>query len=423
MVKPTVGMDGRWDYSDQIRYARALDFSVIGVAGLAPNKHESLEYNRCYTASTSDTEFWNKVGEGDILDAVRSASKGAGDGTVALTFTIVIVEEGAGADELAKKQQTIVNIAGQPDQRTGVYAFLKATAHNAVVPRLLCIAGGYSGFVEGSAGNAAALALGVVCASLYGFGYIDGFFATEAEAIGLRELYNDKNLALVAGGVNDASSTGELKPYAGSAYVAGAQASVDIEKGGVPSHVASMVPIRVPAPSREIEFRLNDGANEGQRLLQNQIGIFVRGDSGADFAAAEGGVIYVGPYTLASDPLQQFINVVRMENYMLLLALRVQRVYLNKYNMSLTVAKSIASSVYMLLDKLADRGHIYPNPSVYFDPSKSEADNWRGGILQLNAKAEPRAPLMFVDTTMMRDRAAIQVELLAFEDFTRLNLV
>lgn len=404
----TVGMSGSWDLSGEIRPTKEASFSTLGLIGTSPNKSADIEYNRCYTVTTDDSDLSDKFGDGDILDALNDMALCVEDGQYALSVTVVVVEEGADDAE------TITNLAGTSADGTGVFAFKLATMHQAELPRLLVIAGGYDVILgDGDTANQAVQNLASVSSSILGMTFFNGPSTTKTDAITHRELYSSKRLVMTDGGV---VVDGVTKPAAH--FVAALQAAVDLTHDGIPSHCAGMRALNVGGPGREIDFTLNNPACEGQDLLSYQIGIIVVGDAGADFSVGDGGTYYVGAHTLSDDTLEQFINVVRMQDYVLLNILRTQRQFLVKYNLTVTVARNIIATAQSFLSKLAAKDAIYPNPSVKFVGNDSSPEDWREGKLEISAFAEPHAPLMTIDTTFYRDRDAIEYSIAELEEYS-----
>ncbi|WP_068312545.1 hypothetical protein [Polycladidibacter hongkongensis] len=412
MSKIIVGSRASWSMGGEPRPVRNADFSTLGIIGTAPNKAAELEFNRCYTAASNDAAFWKKLGDGPIAEQVRASAMALAEGIHAHWVTIVIVPEGESDDALTKARQEVANVAGDPVLGTGIYTFKSAPAHQARTPRLLSIAGGLSAVEPAGGGaNPAVQAMAAVCDALYGFGFVDGSSSTLAGATTQRGLYTSKRLHIIETAVEVARPDGTaIKPASG--YVCGLQAAVDYEHGGIPSHVAGMREIRVAGPAREIPFALNDGSTEGQRLLELGLGILVRGDAASDFAASDGGTLYIGAHTCANEPLEQFINVVRMQDYIAVNLMKALRPFFVKYNMAERAVRQAAVKTQQLwLSKLAHKNVIYPDPRVKFVPGPSAPEDWRQGKFVTTAAAEPSAPLMRIDTQITRDRQAIELEI------------
>ncbi|MFS8180905.1 hypothetical protein ACMG4P_05010 [Pseudovibrio denitrificans] len=410
MSEPVAGVKSHWDHSAEIRPTQPEDFSTIFNIGPAPNKDEGLEYDRCYTANTSDTNFWNAVGAGPVQDQARAAAKSLRNGDAAHNMTVVLTKEGTDSDPVNKRNETITNIAGDPLLGTGMYAAKLATAHNAKPARLYSIAGGLSGPMADNSANPAVQAMAIVCSSMYGFGFFEGPNSTKAAAIGVRELYNSRHLHLIETGAYDYNAAGTEVLHGASGYIAGLQATIDRQHGGVPSHCAGAQEVMVSKPGREIGFAYDDGSYEGQQLLAAQIGFLARGDANNAFAAGQGGSIYIGAHTCSSEPLEQFINVSRMQDYMSFMTMKAMVPFVIKYNMeSSTVLRAALKTAESVLVGLANDKHIYANPRVEFIASPTTPEDWRLGHFKIHSWAEPHAPLMKITNTLHRDRNAIVI--------------
>jgi phage tail sheath protein FI len=419
MSEPVAGVKSLWDHAGEIRPTQPEDFSTIFNIGPAPNKAEGLEFDRCYTVNTSDTEFWTAVGAGPVQDQARAAAKSLRNGDAAHNMTVVLTKEGTDSDPVNKRNETIANIAGDPLTGKGMYAAKLATAHNAKPARLYTIAGGFSGPMADNSANPAVQAMANVCGSMYGFGFFEGPNSTKAAAIAVRELYGSRHLHLIETGAYDYNAAGTEVLYGASGYIAGLQATVDRQHGGVPSHCAGAHEVLVSKPGREIGFTYDDGSYEGQQLLAAQIGFLTRGDANNAFAAGQGGCIYMGAHTCSSEPLEQFINVSRMQDYMSFMTMKAMVPFVLKYNMeSSTVLRSALKTAESVLLGLANNNHIYANPRVEFIPDSTTPEDWRLGHFKIHSWAEPHAPLMKVTNTLHRDRNAIVIAARELEAFS-----
>ncbi|WP_321341520.1 hypothetical protein [uncultured Cohaesibacter sp.] len=420
MSEIAVGLSGRWDLSNQARPIKQADFGVPSVTGICQNLPEGTEQNRCYTVATNDPNLVARFGEGDLVDQIRAIGRGLPSGKQALNVTVVPVKDSAETDPTAKRDANIAALRGLDDQKTGVYALKHAVAQGALMPRLNTIAGGYDAFIQDNTANPIVTALTAVNASTFGHAFINGPNSTEVEAKAVRSLYSDPSLTMIETGVQITDESNNLETVGASGFVAGLQAAVDAEHDGVPSHVAGNRALRIAAPGREMTFDWMDPSTEGQRLLNAQCDIIVRGRVGGDFSAGEGGMILVTCNTLSSDPLERYYNVVRMQNYILLTLLRSYKVFLLKYNMNPKRAiKAVIKQTNNWLVGMAQREIIYSAPKVLFVPDAETPSDWRKGKLAFTGRAEPRAPLTQIDLSMERDDAGIELEIAELETFAK----
>ena len=131
-----------------------------------------------------------------------------------------------------------------------------------------------------------------------------------------REGLNSDRLIPLSGGCKVMDpTTGNIIVRPWASRFAGALIRVD-HQTGAPFHSAANQPIwGVVGPGRKISFSLVDGANEGQSLLGNNIGVLVSGSIGNDFAIASGGFIAIATDNGGEDELWRFYNVTRGRDY------------------------------------------------------------------------------------------------------------
>ncbi|MCV6548553.1 MAG: hypothetical protein OIF56_14945 [Cohaesibacter sp.] len=416
---PTVGATASYKTASARKTVKNAIMSTVGVLGTSPNKASGIEYNRCYTVSTGDTDLKEKFGKGDVLDQIMAVGKGLPSGVRAANVTVVIGQEGDSADPVTKKSQTIAKLAGSAADGSGAYAFLRATTHQALVARLKTVAGLYDADTTGNLANSIVNALDQVNAADFGFSFINGPSTTEAGAVTARELYNTPDAHMIETAVLDRDKDGNVVTRGASGYIAGLQAGVDFLHDGIPSHVAGMRPIRVAGPAREIYFNSSDGANEGQRLLEKQLGILVRGDAGADFAAGEGGTIYVGAHSLSGDDHLKFYNKARMTRFVTLNLARYYKKYNLINNVDFVVFMNAIMGAQFWLNGLADERHIYTAPQIIFEPNANSASDWRGGALVLDGEVEFRSPWMRTHQDLRPTDRGIKIEIAQLENLSK----
>jgi uncharacterized protein len=184
---------------------------------------------------------------------------------------------------------------------------------------------------------------------------------------------------------------------------------------GAPFHSAANQPVQgIVGPARVIAFSLVDGANEGQQLLSNNIGILVQGETGSDFAISSGGFIFVGTDNLGSDPLWQFYNVKRGRDYIHLSLLKALRYYLGRSNITGQTVQAIINTMNGFLADLQANDNIL-GYRVNFNGSYNSADEIRLGNLTVGFAAEEPPVLRLITVRSARYRAAIDAMVASLE--------
>lgn len=159
MAKPTFGLEfTRTD--GEARPVTPADMSVVGLIGIAEGADPTaFPLNTPVLVRGSDTALIGKLGA-----AADNTLKPAIDGVliqlaiagVSGRFVIVRVAKGTGADEAARTWSTIANLVGSPGSRTGVFAWRLSGPLLGVVPRLLGVAGNFTGQQRSGVGTIAA---------------------------------------------------------------------------------------------------------------------------------------------------------------------------------------------------------------------------------------------------------------------------
>lgn len=222
-----------------------------------------------------------------------------------------------------------------------------------------------------------------------------------------RETINSQRIIPVTGGVKIMDPTTSeivIRPLA--PRIAGILIRRDHETGA-PFHSAANQPVQgIVGPARSITFSLVDGANEGQQLLANNIGILIRGETGNDVAISSGGFIFVGTDNAGDDELWRFYNVTRGRDYIHLSLLRALRTYLGRFNITGHTVQAIINTMGFFLRDLQANEHIL-GYKVNFKGSQNSAEQIRLGNLTIAFAAEEPPVLRKITTLSARYRPAI----------------
>lgn len=170
MSDPTFGLSiTRID--NEPRPAIVTDMSIVGLVFTAPEADASVfPLNtpvQFYSDEVAKVAKLGSTGTGPI--AVELINQQLGEFQAAATIVGVRVEEGANATE------TIVNLRGNINSRTGMYALLNAGAELGITPRLICV----PGFTSQATGLVKAVAIGTA-----GTGYVVGDAITATDGGG-----------------------------------------------------------------------------------------------------------------------------------------------------------------------------------------------------------------------------------------------
>ena len=136
MSDPTFGLNIQ-TVSEEARPGLTANMSVVGLVGIAPDANaEAFPLNEPVTFFSDDAAKLAALGEaGTIYQALSAINLQLGEFEVAAQVIVVRVEEGETTAE------TIANLRGDINARTGMYSLLNAPHELGVTPRLIGVPG------------------------------------------------------------------------------------------------------------------------------------------------------------------------------------------------------------------------------------------------------------------------------------------
>ena len=230
-----------------------------------------------------------------------------------------------------------------------------------------------------------------------------------------RETMQSSRLIAISGGVQVFDSiTGAVIARPLAPRVVGIAVRRDHEQGA-PFHSWANQPVQgIIAPGRDVDFSILDGENEGQELLNANIGVLVRGEIGSDFAIASGGFVFIGTDNVGEDELWRFYNVTRGRDYIHLGLIRALRFFLGRFNITGQTVQAILNTMGFFLRDLQARQNIL-GYRVTFTGGKNSAEQIRLGKLSIGFKAEEPPVLRHIITESARYREAIDATIAQLE--------
>lgn len=222
-----------------------------------------------------------------------------------------------------------------------------------------------------------------------------------------RETLNSQRLIPVHGGVKVADTvTGSVVVRPQAPRVIGIGVRRDYEKGA-PFHSWANQPMYdVVGPQHSLTFSIQDGANEGQLLLQANIGVLVSGQIGNDFAIADGGYLFVGTDNAGDDEEWRFYNQTRGRDFLNIAAIRATRIFLGRENIDGQSVQKLLNTLRLML-----RDYKATNKILGYDVRFTGNDNSREGIragkLRIRYRAEEPPVLRRVDVLSGRMPEAV----------------
>lgn len=489
MSDPTFGLSFQ-TINDEPRPVVAQDMSVVGLVFTAPDANEEVfPLDRPVPFYSDDSTILQQMGKaGNGYAAIEAINLQLGEYQVAADVIGVRVEEGATVAE------TIANIIGDPNLKTGMFALLDADSEHGKTPRLILAGPGYNSQAQNRAGRVNVLTQGanlteapsvvfsgggnaankvlptatavlgtgasagkVVAVNIVTFGanltapltvefegggeaddkalptasatidtttngivaslpslldgllahaVVDGPSSTASAAKAWRASISSKRIIPVDPAYKVLDDTGEVVVVPKSPYVVGIAVRRDHEFGGRPFHSWANQAVRgIVGTARPIGFSILDGANEGQDLLANNIGITVRGER-SDGAIADGGYVFIGTDNCSDDELWRFYNQTRGRDYIHLLFIKALRFYLGKFNLTGHCIQAVLNTMEFALRDLQAEGDIL-GYTVGFSGSLNSPEQMRRGRFKVSFAAEEPAPLRHLTVRSARYRPAL----------------
>ncbi|MES0144763.1 phage tail protein [Mesorhizobium sp. M0015] len=236
-----------------------------------------------------------------------------------------------------------------------------------------------------------------------------------------RETLSSDRLIPVTPGIKRLDASGDVVTRPAAPRVIGVAVRRDYQADGRPFRSwANQALYGIVGPEQNYRFSLTDGSTEGQEILAAQGGIIVRGDSGDDFAIAEGGFVYIGTDNLSAETIWQQYHKVRGRDFIELTCLRTLRQFLGRFNLTTQTIQSVINTVHDILAKAEAQGDIL-GFKVKFDPDLNNAQDLRAGHIYIDAQFE-EAPV-FRRLTMTSRPYAPALQATIDEILARQNLI
>lgn len=416
MPNPNFGFQFVRDATEPAPPSNAI-MSIVGLVG--PAKRQTIAGETTQEASDRDAAFaaqfpldtpvmFNSTDAaaatidttGNIGDAIRAVNGQVGRMQFSARIIFVRTADPTGADDAAKLASATTGILGSSASGTGIYAFKRAGAICGAYPRLICVPGYDHQIVEPATANPIVAALPDVLNPILAHAVVDCPNLTEQGEIDFRETTQSERILPVSGGCkvyeNGIAVTRPLAPR-----IVGVGVRRDFEYEGRPFRSWANQPIYdIIGPARNIDFNLTDGACEGQNLLGHQIGILVRGESGDDFAIADGGFVYIGYDNAGETAIWQQYHKVRGRDFIELTAMRTLRYYLGRYNLTAHTIQAVINTVGAILSIAQAKGDLL-GYLCRFDPDQNNPSDLRAGKLYIDARFE-ESPMFRLATMLSR---------------------
>ena len=237
--------------------------------------------------------------------------------------------------------------------------------------------------------NPIAAALPPVLNGILAIAYVDAPGASRDGDVDYRETLQSERIAVASPSLKMDDSAGVTQTlHMASAIALGLHVRRDFENEGRPFRSIMNQPVYgIVGPGRAIDFSIVDGSSEGQDLLAHQIGPLVRGESGDDFAIAEGGFVFMGFENTGAEAIWQQMHKVRGRDFIELTAIRTLRNYLGRFNLTTQTIQAVVNTVSTILSQAQARGELL-GFKCRFDPVENNAADLRDGKITVDARFE-----------------------------------
>ncbi|NMG39796.1 phage tail protein [Chelativorans sp. ZYF759] len=399
MSAPTFGMTFTRPEDEPVPVLGA-DFSKALLIETSPDASaEAYPIGVPVRISTSDPDAVEALGTGYLADAVRGINSQIAGLNAGADVVILRVAEDDDEDPAAALANTSAAIVEALQGVGSIPSIANMT------PRLI-FAGRTAWRPDEETANPVVAALPAACERLLAIAPIDVDDSSSALAIDARETMNSQRLMPI-GVAARVFEGAEVVTRPMAPRVVGLFMRVDAMHGGRPFNPIANRPIQgLAGLSRPIPFSLLDGSTEGQQMLEAEVSIVARGETGVDGAVGDGGFVFIGTDNTETGELWKQIHQVRGADYLTVALMQITREFLGRRITADIVEAWLNSIRFMLRDrKAADDILGY---DVQFRADRNSPEQIRLGHLTVNLGIEPAPAFKRADHEIRRYRPAVE---------------
>jgi len=354
---------------------------------------DTYPLNEPVRISTSDPQAVSDLGTGLLADAVHGINAQLQGLAHGADVTVVRVEEGGDAAATMANIVSVLNSAGSIPSKVNT------------TPRL--VYAGRTAADTGSDLNPVLAALPAACEKLLAIAPVDIGGDSAAACVAVREALSSQRLMPIGVGVR-VYEEGEAVTRPAAPRVVGLFMRVDNASEGKPFNPVAMRPLYgIAGLARDIDFSLLDGSTEGQQMLEGEVSIIARGESGVDGAAGDGGFYFIGTDNAATGELWKQIHQVRGADYLTVKLVQITQQFLGR-PVTVDIAEAYANSILFMLRDHKAAGDILGYNRDVFTPGKNSPEQIRLGRIRLDIGIEPAPVFRRAHHEIHRYRPAVE---------------
>lgn len=378
------------------------DFSKVLLIDTSDDASSAeFPYGDFVRGSTSDKDFVEALGTGELAAHVRAIQDQLDGLNAGADVTVVRVEQHLDQEDEVDNAAIAADIVDVLTDVVSIPPVVNAT------PRI--IVAGQTDWRDGQATNPVVAALETACPKILAISPVQVNASSAAAAIADRETMSSERLMPI--GVKAKVWEGsELVTRSMAARVAGLFIRTDNAHLGKPfDPIANQPVLGIAGLNRPVSFSLLDGSTEGQQMLEGDVSIVAKGETGVDGAVADGGYVFIGTDNAATGELWKQIHQVRGADYITVKLIQITRQFLGRKITVDLVEAWLNSIAFMLRDHKADGDILGYTPiEQMFRASSNSPENIRLGTLKVDIGIEPAPSFKRADQVIRRYRPAVE---------------
>ena len=319
MTSPYLGYQSTYP-NDDITEALGGDFSKVAFCSTSEDADATVfPLNVLVRFTSTDPTYLAALGTGHLKAALTGLNDQLGGSGA--DVGVVRVATGTGADATAILRATMANIVGDAGAGSGLWAIRNAVTTVGAAFHLWCVPGYTYQQPDGlGVDNPVRAALAPMLEAANAVSIVDVDATSKVNAIAARNLMSSKRmqpLGVAARVYETVNGAQVLVTRPMSPRIVGLIVATDNNyRNGMPFDTWCNKPVLGIADiNRPVTFDLGDGATEAQLMLASDIAVVVKGNSADAGAISDGGFVFLGIESAATDNTWSQMHQVRGADY------------------------------------------------------------------------------------------------------------